>query len=90
MVKGRRFITWRNPKRWRWSVVTRCYALFTAAENHRSELYDMLSARRLAYNRAAALFLQPAFMQMVRRELQAKLGDKIKISRLKISPPLTP
>lgn len=50
------------------------------------ELYDMLSARPLGVQpRGGVISPQPAFMQMVRQELQAKLGDKIKdLSGVKI------
>ncbi len=43
------------------------------------ELYDMLSARPLGVQpRGGVISPQPAFMQLVRQELQAKLGDKVK------------
>ncbi|MFQ9622448.1 MAG: hypothetical protein ACLR17_10785 [Enterobacteriaceae bacterium] len=50
------------------------------------ELYDMLSARPLGVQpRGGVISPQPAFMQMVRQELQAKLGDKVKdLSGVKI------
>lgn len=49
------------------------------------ELYDMLSARPLGVQpRGGVISPQPAFMQMVRQELQAKLGIKLKISGVKI------
>lgn len=39
----------------------------------------MLSARPLGVQpRGGVISPQPAFMQMVRQELQAKLGDKVK------------
>lgn len=45
------------------------------------ELYDMLSARPLGVQpRGGVISPQPAFMQMVRQELQSKLGDKVKRS----------
>lgn len=46
----------------------------------------MLSARPLGVQpRGGVISPQPAFMQMVRRELQAKLGDKVKdLSGVKI------
>lgn len=41
----------------------------------------MLSARPLGVQpRGGVISPQPAFMQMVRQELQAKLGDKVKRS----------
>lgn len=43
------------------------------------ELYDVLSARPLGVKpRSEALTPQPAFMQLVRQELQTKLGDQVK------------
>ncbi|MGS9179317.1 bifunctional glycosyl transferase/transpeptidase, partial [Salmonella enterica subsp. enterica serovar Infantis] len=50
------------------------------------ELYDMQSARPLGVQpRGGVISPQPAFMQMVSQELQAKLGDKIKdLSGVKI------
>ncbi|EKS6579963.1 bifunctional glycosyl transferase/transpeptidase [Enterobacter hormaechei] len=50
------------------------------------ELYDMLSARPLGVQpRGGVISPQPAFMQMVRQELQSKLGDKVKdLSGVKI------
>jgi len=50
------------------------------------ELYDMLSARPLGVQpKGGVITPQPAFMQMVRNELQAKLGDKMKdLSGVKI------
>ena len=56
------------------------------------ELYDMLSARPLGVQpRGGVISPQPAFMQLVRQELQSKLGDKVKdLSGVKILPPLTP
>ena len=50
------------------------------------ELYDMLSARPLGVQpRGGVISPQPAFMQLVRQELQAKLGDKVKdLSGVKI------
>nr|VXZ88457.1 Murein polymerase [Klebsiella pneumoniae] len=46
----------------------------------------MLSARPLGVQpRGGVISPQPAFMQMVRQELQAKLGDKVKdLSGVKI------
>lgn len=42
------------------------------------ELYDMLSARPLGVQpKGGVITPQPAFMQMVRQELQTKLGDKV-------------
>ncbi|MDU7098354.1 MAG: transglycosylase domain-containing protein, partial [Enterobacter sp.] len=50
------------------------------------ELYDMLSARPLGVQpRGGVISPQPAFMQLVRQELQSKLGDKVKdLSGVKI------
>ncbi|RLR17538.1 bifunctional glycosyl transferase/transpeptidase, partial [Sodalis-like symbiont of Bactericera trigonica] len=56
------------------------------------ELYNMLSARPLGVQpRGGVLTPQPAFMQMVREELQSKLGDKINdLSGVKIFTTLDP
>ncbi len=43
-----------------------------------AELYNMLSARPLGVQpKGGVISPQPAFMQLVRQELQAKLGDKV-------------
>jgi len=56
------------------------------------ELYDMLSARPLGVQpKGGVITPQPAFMQMVRNELQAKLGDKVQnLSGVKIFTTLDP
>lgn len=56
------------------------------------ELYDMLSARPLGVQpKGGVITPQPAFMQMVRNELQQKLGDKIQdLSGVKIFTTLDP
>ncbi len=50
------------------------------------ELYDMLSARPLGVQpKGGVISPQPAFMQMVRNQLQAQLGDKVQdLSGVKI------
>ena len=76
MVKGASIYNpWRNPKLAleRRNLVLRLLQQQNVIDQ---ELYDMLSARPLG--------VQP-FMQMVRQELQAKLGDKVKdLSGVKI------
>lgn len=56
------------------------------------ELYDMLSARPLGVQpKGGVISPQPAFMQMVRQELQQKLGNKINdLSGVKIFTTLDP
>ncbi|MCH3741711.1 hypothetical protein LZC08_09890, partial [Campylobacter coli] len=56
------------------------------------ELYDMLSARPLGVQpKGGVITPQPAFMQMVRQELQTKLGDKVNdLSGVKIFTTLDP
>ncbi len=54
--------------------------IITDPTNYRSKsFYDVLSARPLGVKpRSEALTPQPAFMQLVRQELQTKLGDQVK------------
>ena len=86
MVKGASvYNPWRNPKLAleRRNLVLR---LLQQQQVIDQELYDMLTARPLGVQpRGGVISPQPAFMQMVRQELQAKLGDKVKdLSGVKI------
>ncbi|WLI75422.1 bifunctional glycosyl transferase/transpeptidase [Kosakonia sp. H02] len=86
MVKGASIYNpWRNPKLAleRRNLVLRLLQQQSVIDQ---ELYDMLSARPLGVQpRGGVISPQPAFMQMVRQELQAKLGDKVKdLSGVKI------
>lgn len=78
MVKGASLYNpWRNPKLAleRRNVVLR---LLQEQKVIDQELYDMLSARPLGVQpRGGVISPQPAFMQLVRQELQAKLSDKV-------------
>ncbi|MEH5416552.1 bifunctional glycosyl transferase/transpeptidase [Enterobacter cloacae] len=86
MVKGASIYNpWRNPKLAleRRNLVLR---LLQQQQVIDQELYDMLSARPLGVQpRGGVISPQPAFMQLVRQELQIKLGDKVKdLSGVKI------
>ncbi|MEG7492373.1 bifunctional glycosyl transferase/transpeptidase, partial [Enterobacter hormaechei] len=86
MVKGASIYNpWRNPKLAleRRNLVLR---LLQQQQVIDQELYDMLSARPLGVQpRGGVISPQPAFMQMVRQELQSKLGEKVKdLSGVKI------
>ena len=86
MVKGASIYNpWRNPKLAleRRNLVLR---LLQQQQVIDQDLYDMLSARPLGVQpRGGVISPQPAFMQMVRQELQSKLGDKVKdLSGVKI------
>ncbi|WP_312465156.1 transglycosylase domain-containing protein, partial [Pantoea endophytica] len=86
MVKGASLYNpWRNPKLAleRRNLVLRLLQQQNVIDQ---ELYDMLSARPLGVQpKGGVITPQPAFMQMVRNELQAKLGDKMKdLSGVKI------
>lgn len=86
MVKGASIYNpWRNPKLAleRRNLVLR---LLQQQQVIDQELYDILSARPLGVQpRGGVISPQPAFMQMVRQELQSKLGDKVKdLSGVKI------
>ncbi|EPU4079030.1 bifunctional glycosyl transferase/transpeptidase [Enterobacter hormaechei] len=86
MVKGASIYNpWRYPKLAleRRNLVLR---LLQQQQVIDQELYDMLSARPLGVQpRGGVISPQPAFMQMVRQELQSKLGDKVKdLSGVKI------
>ncbi|WP_313081648.1 bifunctional glycosyl transferase/transpeptidase [Atlantibacter sp.] len=86
MVKGASIYNpWRNPK----MALERRNLVLRLLQEQKvidQELYDMLSARPLGVQpRGGVISPQPAFMQMVRQELQAKLGDKVKdLSGVKI------
>ncbi|MDE9566955.1 transglycosylase domain-containing protein, partial [Xenorhabdus bovienii] len=78
MVKGASvYNPWRNPKR----ALERRNIVLKILQNRNiidQELYDLLSARPLGVKpKNEGLTPQPAFMQLVRQELQEKLGDKI-------------
>ncbi|MGD8205715.1 bifunctional glycosyl transferase/transpeptidase [Pantoea sp. FN0305] len=92
MVKGASLYNpWRNPtlSLERRNLVLR---LLQQQKVIDQELYDMLSARPLGVQpKGGVITPQPAFMQMVRGELQAKLGDKVKdLSGVKIFTTLDP
>ena len=92
MVKGASLYNpWRNPKLAleRRNLVLRLLQQQNVIDQ---ELYDMLSARPLGVQpKGGVITPQPAFMQMVRNELQAKLGDKVKdLSGVKIFTTLDP
>ena len=86
MVKGASLYNpWRNPT----LALERRNLVLRLLQEQKvidQELYDMLSARPLGVQpRGGVISPQPAFMQMVRQELQAKLGDKVKdLSGVKI------
>ncbi|HDG1667547.1 TPA: bifunctional glycosyl transferase/transpeptidase [Kluyvera ascorbata] len=86
MVKGASvYNPWRNPK----LALERRNLVLRLLQQQKvidQELYDMLSARPLGVQpRGGVISPQPAFMQMVRQELQAKLGDRVKdLSGVKI------
>ncbi|MDF7680279.1 bifunctional glycosyl transferase/transpeptidase [Enterobacteriaceae bacterium ESL0689] len=86
MVKGASvYNPWRNPKLAleRRNLVLR---LLQTQKVIDQELYTLLSARPLGVQpRGGVISPQPAFMQLVRQELQDKLGDKVKdLSGVKI------
>ncbi|MFO6297766.1 bifunctional glycosyl transferase/transpeptidase [Rahnella selenatireducens] len=92
MVKGASLYNpWRNPAMalQRRNLVLR---LLVDQKVIDQELYDMLSARPLGVQpKGGVISPQPAFMQMVRQELQAKLGDKVQdMSGVKIFTTLDP
>jgi penicillin-binding protein 1B len=92
MVKGASLYNpWRNPK----LALERRNLVLRLLVNQKvidQELYDMLSARPLGVQpKGGVISPQPAFMQMVRQELQAKLGDKVQdMSGVKIFTTLDP
>ncbi|TCV99197.1 bifunctional glycosyl transferase/transpeptidase [Biostraticola tofi] len=92
MVKGASLYNpWRNPK----LALERRNLVLKLLQNQQvidTELYNMLSARPLGVQpRGGVITPQPAFMQMVRQELQDKLGDKVNdLSGVKIFTTLDP
>ncbi len=92
MVKGASLYNpWRNPK----LALERRNLVLRLLQQQKvidQELYDMFSARPLGVQlKGGVITPQPAFMRMVRNELQAKLGDKVKdLSGVKIFTTLDP
>ena len=92
MVKGASLYNpWRNPK----LALERRNVVLKLLEQQKiidNELYTMLSARPLGVQpKGGVISPQPAFMQMVRQELQQRLGDKInEMSGVKIFTTLDP
>ncbi|MBC3229813.1 bifunctional glycosyl transferase/transpeptidase [Serratia fonticola] len=92
MVKGASLYNpWRNPK----LALERRNLVLKLLQNQGvidAELYNMLSARPLGVQpKGGVISPQPAFMQLVRQELQAKLGDKVNdLSGVKIFTTLDP
>ncbi|WP_416777519.1 bifunctional glycosyl transferase/transpeptidase [Xenorhabdus budapestensis] len=92
MVKGASWYNpWRNPK----TALGRRNVVLKILQNRKvidQELYDLLSARPLGVKpKSGVITPQPAFMQMVRQELQEKLGDKVNdLSGVKIFTTLDP
>ena len=92
MVKGASLYNpWRNPQL---ALERRNLVLRLLQEQQviDGDLYNMLSARPLGVQpRGGVITPQPAFMQLVRQELQQKLGDKINdLSGVKIFTTLDP
>ncbi|MDE9460333.1 bifunctional glycosyl transferase/transpeptidase [Xenorhabdus bovienii] len=92
MVKGASMYNpWRNPK----LALERRNVVLKILLNRQiidQELYDLLSARPLGVkSKSGVITPQPAFMQLVRQELQENLGDKINnLSGVKIFTTLDP
>ncbi|SNC58918.1 Penicillin-binding protein 1B [Sodalis endosymbiont of Henestaris halophilus] len=92
MVKGASLYNpWRNPK----LALERRNLVLKLLNNNKiidRTLYNMLSARSLGVQPCGGVLTpQPAFMQMVREELQSKLGDEInEMSGVKIFTTLDP
>lgn len=92
MVKGASLYNpWRNPK----LTFERRNLVLKLLENQKvinSELYNMLSSRPLdVQTRRGILMPQPAFIQVVREEIQKKLGNAlISLSGVKIFTTLDP
>ncbi|WP_339058180.1 bifunctional glycosyl transferase/transpeptidase [Candidatus Regiella endosymbiont of Tuberolachnus salignus] len=92
MVKGASLYNpWRNPK----LALERRNLVLKLLQNQGvidDKLYDMLSVRPLGVQpKGGVISPQPAFMQMVRQELQEKLADKINdLSGVKIFTTLDP
>ncbi|WP_241622522.1 bifunctional glycosyl transferase/transpeptidase [Rosenbergiella australiborealis] len=92
MVKGASLYNpWRNPKL---ALERRNLVLRLLQQQNviNQDLYNMLSARPLGVQpKGGVITPQPAFMQMVRNELQQKLGDKAQdLSGVKIFTTLDP
>ncbi|MEH2922620.1 bifunctional glycosyl transferase/transpeptidase [Samsonia erythrinae] len=92
MVKGASLYNpWRNPK----ITLERRNLVLRLLQNQQvidADLYNMLSARPLGVQpRGGVISPQPAFMQLVRQELQQRLGDKVNdLSGVKIFTTLDP
>lgn len=92
MVKGPSLYNpWRNPK----AALERRNVVLKLLQTQQiidEELYNMLSARPLGVQpKGGVISPQPAFMQLVRQELQQKLGDKVgDLSGVKIFTTLDP
>ncbi|MBG6243766.1 penicillin-binding protein 1B [Candidatus Symbiopectobacterium sp. 'North America'] len=92
MVKGASLYNpWRNPQ----LTLERRNLVLRLLQNQQiidEDLYNMLSARTLGVQpKGGVITPQPAFMQLVRQELQQRLGDKVKdLSGVKIFTTLDP
>ncbi|MGM3175941.1 bifunctional glycosyl transferase/transpeptidase [Dickeya lacustris] len=92
MVKGASLYNpWRNPQ----VTLERRNLVLKLLQNQQvidDDLYNMLSARPLGVQpKGGVISPQPAFMQMVRQELQQRLGDKASdLSGVKIFTTLDP
>ncbi|QDX29149.1 bifunctional glycosyl transferase/transpeptidase [Dickeya poaceiphila] len=92
MVKGASLYNpWRNPQ----VTLERRNLVLKLLQNQQvidEDLYNMLSARPLGVQpKGGVISPQPAFMQMVRQELQQRLGDKANdLSGVKIFTTLDP
>ncbi|MDB6373073.1 bifunctional glycosyl transferase/transpeptidase [Photorhabdus bodei] len=92
MVKGASLYNpWRNPK----LVLQRRNVVLKLLQNQQiidEDLYKLLSARPLGVKpKGGVITPQPAFMQLVRKELQDRLGDRVNdLSGVKIFTTLDP
>ncbi|MFJ5451047.1 bifunctional glycosyl transferase/transpeptidase [Pectobacterium carotovorum] len=92
MVKGASLYNpWRNPQ----ITLERRNLVLRLLQNQQvidADLYNMLSARPLGVQpKGGVISPQPAFMQLVRQELQQRLGDKVNdLSGVKIFTTLDP
>ncbi|OCQ53731.1 Penicillin-binding protein 1B [Photorhabdus australis subsp. thailandensis] len=92
MVKGASLYNpWRNPK----LALQRRNVVLKLLQDQQiidEDLYKLLSARPLGVKpKSGVITPQPAFMQLVRKELQDKLGDKVNdLSGVKIFTTLDP
>lgn len=82
MVKGASLYNpWRNPQ----LTLERRNLVLRLLQNQQiidEDLYNMLSARPLGVQpKGGVITPQPAFMQLVRQELQQRLGDKVRSFR---------